>query len=72
MKPSTRVFNFLHNCDRSLKLTDAADLLERLVIDAENDVLSLAAIEIENNHFPRFTQSEAAYTIRRLAQDLKR
>lgn len=49
-----------------MKLVDSQELLERRVIEAENDALLLASIEIENNYFPRFTEAEAAHTISNL------
>lgn len=66
MKPSTRVAKFLERCDQERQLRDSRDLLERLVIEAENDALLLASIELENNYFARFTQAEAAHTIRQM------
>lgn len=66
MKPNTRVAQFLELNDRGQQLRDSRDLLERLVIEAENDALLLASIELENNYFPRFTQADAAHTVRQL------
>jgi len=66
MTPRARVARFLEDCDNGRKLAEAEDLLERLVIEAENDVLPLASIELENNYFPRFTQADAAHTTRKL------
>jgi len=66
MKPSTRVVQFLERSDQGRQLGDSRDLLERLVIEAENDAFLLASIELENNYFERFTQAEAAHTIRQM------
>ena len=66
MTPRARVARFLEGCENGRKLADSKDLLERLVVESENDALLLASIELENNYFPRFTQAEAAHTIRKL------
>ncbi|RXG88294.1 hypothetical protein [Bradyrhizobium vignae] len=66
MTPRARVANLLEGCDNGRKLAESEDLLARLIVEAENDALLLASIELQNNCFPGFTQAEAALIIRKL------
>lgn len=47
MTPRARVARFLEGCDKGRKLAESEDLPERLAIEAENDALLLASIELQ-------------------------